>query len=78
IVFKSVGCKKNLLRMLSCLENIDSGTFMYNGQELTLEELGKRHLLGFVFKEFQLFPHLSVLEKLFLSPMKTQNMSRSE
>ncbi|CYX98536.1 TPA: amino acid ABC transporter ATP-binding protein [Streptococcus suis] len=78
IVGQSGGGKTTLLRMLAGLETIDSGTLMYNGQELPLEELGKRHLLGFVFQDFQLFPHLSVLENLILSPMKTQNMSRSE
>ncbi|HEL1734232.1 TPA: amino acid ABC transporter ATP-binding protein [Streptococcus suis] len=78
IVGQSGGGKTTLLRMLAGLETIDSGTLMYNGQELPLEELGKRHLLGFVFQDFQLFPHLSVLENLVLSPMKTQNMSRSE
>ncbi|HEL2141405.1 TPA: amino acid ABC transporter ATP-binding protein [Streptococcus suis] len=78
IVGQSGGGKTTLLRMLAGLETIDSGTLMYNGQELPLEELGKRHLLGFVFQDFQLFPHLSVLENLVLSPMKTQNMSCSE
>ncbi|MDW8658096.1 amino acid ABC transporter ATP-binding protein [Streptococcus suis] len=78
IVGQSGGGKTTLLRMLAGLETIDSGTLMYNGQELPLEELGKRHLLSFVFQDFQLFPHLSVLENLVLSPMKTQNMSRSE
>ncbi|HEM6546017.1 TPA: amino acid ABC transporter ATP-binding protein [Streptococcus suis] len=78
IVGQSGGGKTTLLRMLAGLETIDSGTLMYNGQELPLEELGKRHLLGFVSQDFQLFPHLSVLENLVLSPMKTQNMSRSE
>lgn len=78
IVGQSGGGKTTLLRMLAGLETIDSGTLMYNGQELPLEELGKRHLLGFVFQDFQLFPHLSVLENLVLSPMKTQNMLRSE
>ncbi|MFM0602401.1 amino acid ABC transporter ATP-binding protein [Streptococcus suis] len=78
IVGQSGGGKTTLLRMLAGLETIDSGTLMYNGQELPLEELGKRYLLGFVFQDFQLFPHLSVLENLVLSPMKTQNMSRSE
>ncbi|WP_153048790.1 ATP-binding cassette domain-containing protein, partial [Streptococcus suis] len=75
---QSGGGKTTLLRMLAGLETIDSGTLIYNGQELPLEELGKRHLLGFVFQDFQLFPHLSVLENLVLSPVKTQNMSRSE
>ncbi|WP_421365364.1 amino acid ABC transporter ATP-binding protein [Streptococcus suis] len=78
IVGQSGGGKTTLLRMLAGLETIDSGTLKYNGQELPLEELGKRHLLGFVFQDFQLFPHLSVLENLVLSPMKTQNMSCSE
>ncbi|HEL1897496.1 TPA: amino acid ABC transporter ATP-binding protein [Streptococcus suis] len=78
IVGQSGGGKTTLLRMLAGLETIDSGTLIYNGQELPLEELGKRHLLGFVFQDFQLFPHLSVLENLVLSPMKMQNMSRSE
>ncbi|HFR3537564.1 TPA: amino acid ABC transporter ATP-binding protein [Streptococcus suis] len=78
IVGQSGGGKTTLLRMLAGLETIDSGTLIYNGQELPLEELGKRHLLGFVFQDFQLFPHLSVLENLVLSPVKTQNISRSE
>ena len=78
IVGQSGGGKTTLLRMLAGLETIDEGTLIYNGQELPLEELGKRHLLGFVFQDFQLFPHLSVLENLVLSPVKTQNMSRSE
>ncbi|HFI0036199.1 TPA: amino acid ABC transporter ATP-binding protein [Streptococcus suis] len=78
IVGQSGGGKTTLLRMLAGLETIDSGTLIYNGQELPLEELGKRHLLGFVFQDFQLFPHLSVLENLVLSPVKTQNMSSSE
>ncbi|MCA9760716.1 MAG: amino acid ABC transporter ATP-binding protein [Streptococcus sp.] len=78
IVGQSGGGKTTLLRMLAGLEKIDSGTLIYNGQTLPLEELEKRHLLGFVFQDFQLFPHLSVLENLILSPIKTQNMSRSD
>lgn len=78
IVGQSGGGKTTLLRMLAGLETIDSGTLIYNGQTLPLEELEKRHLLGFVFQDFQLFPHLSVLENLILSPIKTQNMSRSD
>lgn len=78
IVGQSGGGKTTLLRMLAGLESIDSGTLLYNGQELPLEELEKRHLLGFVFQDFQLFPHLSVVENLILSPMKTQQLSRSE
>lgn len=77
IVGQSGGGKTTLLRMLAGLESIDSGRLLYKGEELPVEELGKRHLLGFVFQDFQLFPHLSVLENLILSPIKTQNISRT-
>ena len=50
--------------MLAGLEKIDSGEVFYNGESLALDELTKRQLLGFVFQDFQLFPHLSVLGKL--------------
>lgn len=76
IVGPSGGGKTTLLRMLAGLETIDSGEILYNGQSLALDELGKRNLLGFVFQDFQLFPHLSVLENLTLSPMKTMGVSK--
>ena len=78
VVGQSGGGKTTLLRMLAGLETIDSGTLIYNGQTLPLEELEKRHLLGFVFQDFQLFPHLSVLENLILSPIKKQHIHRSD
>lgn len=76
IVGQSGGGKTTLLRMLAGLETIDGGQLIYNGEELPLEELEKRNLLGFVFQDFQLFPHLSVLENLTLSPIKTMNLSK--
>ena len=62
--------------MLAGLETIDSGEIYYNGESLAIDELEKRNLLGFVFQDFQLFPHLSVLENLTLSPIKTMNMDK--
>ena len=78
IVGPSGGGKTTLLRMLAGLEKIDSGEIVYNGESLTVDELEKRNLLGFVFQDFQLFPHLTVLENLVLSPIKTMNMSKSD
>lgn len=75
IVGPSGGGKTTLLRMLAGLESIDSGEILYNGQALALDELGKRNLLGFVFQDFQLFPHLSVIDNLTLSPIKTMGVS---
>lgn len=76
IVGQSGGGKTTLLRMLAGLESVDEGQLFYKGEELPIEELRKRQLLGFVFQDFQLFPHLSVLDNLVLSPIKTQGMSR--
>ena len=78
IVGPSGGGKTTLLRMLAGLEKIDSGEIIYNGESLPVDELEKRNLLGFVFQDFQLFPHLTVLENLVLSPIKTMNMSKDE
>ena len=78
IVGTSGGGKTTLLRMLAGLEKIDSGEIVYNGESLPVDELEKRNLLGFVFQDFQLFPHLTVLENLVLSPIKTMNMSKSD
>ena len=78
IVGSSGGGKTTLLRMLAGLEKIDSGEIIYNGESLPIDELEKRNLLGFVFQDFQLFPHLTVLENLVLSPIKTMNMSKEE
>ncbi len=76
IVGPSGGGKTTLLRMLAGLETIDSGEIYYNGESLAIDELEKRNLLGFVFQDFQLFPHLSVLENLTLSPVKAMNMDK--
>ena len=78
IVGPSGGGKTTLLRMLAGLETIDSGEIFYDGVSLSLDELEKRNLLGFVFQDFQLFPHLSVMENLILSPIKTMGMSEAD
>ena len=78
IVGPSGGGKTTLLRMLAGLEKIDSGEIIYNGESLPIDELEKRNLLGFVFQDFQLFPHLTVLENLVLSPINTMNMSKND
>ena len=70
IVGPSGGGKTTLLRMLAGLETIDSGDIIYNGEELPLDELEKRNLLG--------FPHLTVLENLTLSPIKTKNVAKED
>ena len=78
IVGPSGGGKTTLLRMLAGLETIDSGEIYYNGNLVPLDELEKHPLLGFVFQDFQLFPHLSVLDNLTLSPVKMMGISKDD
>ena len=79
ILGPSGGGKTTLLRMLAGLEKIDSGTISFNDDEVTLnQEYFDKNLLGFVFQDFQLFPHKTVLDNLILSPVYTQNQSKKE
>ncbi len=64
--------------MLAGLESIDSGEIIFNGENLPLNELEKRNLLGFVFQDFQLFPHMTVLENLVISPVQTMGIKKDE
>ena len=78
IVGPSGGGKTTLLRMLAGLESIDSGEIIFNGENLPLNELEKRNLLGFVFQDFQLFPHMTVLKNLVISPIQTMGIKKDE
>ncbi|HER9831324.1 TPA: amino acid ABC transporter ATP-binding protein [Streptococcus pyogenes] len=81
LVGPSGGGKTILLRMLAGLESIDSGQVFYNGEDVGIDHLENRNLLGFVFQDFQLFPHLTVLDNLTLSPtitMGKQNVDAKE
>lgn len=78
LVGPSGGGKTTLLRMLAGLEKLDSGEIIYNGKSVSINHLEDANLLGFVFQDFQLFPHLSVLDNLILSPTKTLHISKEE
>lgn len=78
LVGPSGGGKTTLLRMLAGLESIDSGEIIYDGQSVAIDHLETLNLLGFVFQDFQLFPHLKVLDNLILSPTKTMGMSKEK
>lgn len=78
LVGPSGGGKTTLLRMLAGLESIDSGDIFYNDEQVPINHLENRNLLGFVFQDFQLFPHLTVLDNLILSPTITMGLKKEE
>ncbi|EGJ28153.1 amino acid ABC transporter ATP-binding protein [Streptococcus porcinus] len=78
LVGPSGGGKTTLLRMLAGLEPIDSGEIIYDGETVPIDHLENRHLLGFVFQDFQLFPHLTVLDNLILSPTLTMGLNKKQ
>ena len=67
IVGQSGGGKTTLLRCISGLERIDEGEMMLDGRKFDPMS-SKEALIGVVFQEYNLFPHLSVLESVTLAP----------
>lgn len=73
--------KSTLLRMLNRLEKHDSGTITVDGIEVSDDAKALNALrreVGMVFQQFNLFPHLTVLENLTLSPMWVGKMPKKE
>jgi polar amino acid transport system ATP-binding protein len=70
-----------LLRCINGLESISSGRIVVDGKELgaratSIAEI--RAEVGMVFQQFNLFPHMTVLENCILAPMKVRHVSRKE
>ncbi len=73
--------KSTLIRCINRLEEHQDGHLFVDGAELTddvkvIDEVRKK--VGMVFQQFNLFPHLTVLENLTLSPMWVGNMPKKE
>lgn len=69
IVGPSGAGKTTLLRCITGLERADSGEFLSDGQPFDPESLEPQQtVIGVVFQDFNLFPHLSVLENIELAP----------
>jgi general L-amino acid transport system ATP-binding protein len=73
--------KSTLIRTFNGLEEIDSGELDVLGIKLD-NEADPRHVqrirrrVGMVFQQFNLFPHLSILENITLAPMRVQKQTR--
>ena len=73
--------KSTMIRCINRLERHDAGTVVVEGIELTDDMkniTAVRREVGMVFQQFNLFPHLTVLDNLMLAPMKARKMSKQE
>ncbi|MHC5711494.1 MAG: amino acid ABC transporter ATP-binding protein [Nostoc sp.] len=84
-VIGSSGCgKSTLLRCFNRLETIDNGRLIINGINLSRPTVNYSQLrqlrtqVGMVFQQFNLFPHLSVLENMTLAPRKVLGKTPKE
>jgi len=65
--------KSTLIRTVNRLEPIEQGEILFDGLNIHGSSHRLNHLrrrIGFVFQNFNLFPHLSVIDNVMLSPMK--------
>ena len=73
--------KSTFLRCINCLEEPTAGTVKVDGH--VMDQLNKnidtlREDVGMVFQQFNLFPHLTVLENITLAPVLRKKMSQEE
>ncbi|MEC5214159.1 polar amino acid transport system ATP-binding protein [Polaromonas sp. CG_9.5] len=73
--------KSTLIRCINGLESIQRGRIDVNGIELSgsAHQVGQvRQHVGMVFQQFNLFPHLTILQNCTLSPMRSLKLSQAE
>jgi polar amino acid transport system ATP-binding protein len=73
--------KSTLIRTINRLEAIQSGTIRVGGADIHAKGTdlnGFRSHIGFVFQQFNLFPHLTVLQNCTLAPVELRGLSQKE
>ncbi|MFM1778708.1 MAG: hypothetical protein RL741_1326 [Actinomycetota bacterium] len=73
--------KSTLLRCINLLDSIDDGSIYLDGREISdpgidVDEV--RRSLGMVFQSFNLFPHMSVLDNITLSPIRVHRIPKAQ
>ncbi len=76
------GCgKSTFLRSLNLLETPTGGSVIFEGKEITAPgtDVNKiRQKIGMVFQQFNLFPHLTIMENITLAPVLLKKMSKED
>ena len=81
IIGPSGSGKSTFLRCLNLLEVPTDGQIFFEGTEITAPKTdidAIRCRMGMVFQQFNLFPHLSVMENITLAPVTNKRMSKEQ
>ncbi len=81
IIGPSGSGKSTFLRCLNLLERPDGGQVIFDGDDLMDRRVNlnqHRQKMGMVFQQFNLFPHMTVLENLTCAPMMLKKVSRED
>ena len=73
--------KSTLIRTINRLEAIDSGSITFDGEDIHARGVDINRLrsrIGFVFQQFNLFPHLSVMQNCTLAPMAVGGLAPAQ
>ena len=72
--------KSTLLRCINLLEPVDDGTILLDGIDISVPGFDAnpvRRRVGMVFQNFNLFPHMSVIDNITLSPIRTLGIDKA-
>ena len=81
IIGPSGSGKSTFLRCLNLLEKPGSGKIIFDGEDLTNKKTDlnrHRQKMGMVFQQFNLFPHMTVLDNLTCAPLMLKKMTREQ
>lgn len=79
IIGPSGAGKSTLIRTMNHMVVPNSGKIYFKGEEITSKNLNNvREHIGMVFQNFELFPHLTVLQNLILAPVHLKKYSKEE
>jgi polar amino acid transport system ATP-binding protein len=81
VIGRSGSGKSTLLRCVNLLEPVDSGRVFLEGEEITRKGVDRnaiRQRIGIVFQQFNLFPHLKVIDNLTLAARRIRKMDRDD
>ena len=81
IIGPSGGGKSTFLRCLNLLETPESGHVYFEGKEITAKGIdldAYRQKIGMVFQHFNIFPHLTVLDNITITPILEKMISKEQ